>query len=424
MSFVDNLKLKFCHNVFKIRPIIKKIKINSISGLSFMNLIAAIISFYSISYFSEIFPKEAFGNYYLATSFFGLTSSLITLNTQFLIFRNKSNEFNFSNSVLIVGISSLIIAVLNMAFGFLKLNLITGGLFIYIFFTNFFSGLVVLKQSILIRNSKITKYGFSIVFVAIFSFILRLVFSNSNSSNSLIFIYFFSTLINYLIVFNLQDLNIKPYKITQYLLRNKSLFFLRSIQTFINQANYSGFILFLSNFCSLGEMAQIGLISTILMIPNMVFGKAGSDFYLSKYSNRTPKLTEWKNDVFKFSLLSFIAMITISLIPENAFKFIFSDLGKNIKINLLAFMPLYLGNLFNKPIIALINVKGLDNLLARWEVFSTLSKYLILLFLIKHFNVELNIIIFTFSFFSLLSYFILGILVRKKEFDFEASNLH
>ena len=409
--------------MFSFKLIVKKIKIHSISGLSLINLIAALISFFSISYFSSIFPKEAFGKYYLATSFFGLISSLLTLNTQYLIFRNKSNEFNYSNSAFIVGIASLIIATLAIVFGFLELNLKPGVLFLYVFLTNCFLGLVVLKQSILISKHKIKKYGISILFVAILSFILRLAFSNSNSSNSLILIYFFSIFINYLIIFNPKDVIIKPDNLTQYLKKNKSLIVLRSIQTLVNQTNYSGFILFLSKLCSIDEIAQIGIISTILMIPNMVFGKAGSDFYMSKYTKKNPNLIEWKRDILKFSLLSFLTMLAISLSPEKSFRFLFSDLGIGIKHYLIAFIPLYLGNLFNKPIMALVNVKGYDSVLLKWEIISTILKYLIVLFLVKHLALDLYTIIFTFSILSLLSYIVLGLLVRKKEFDFEISSL-
>jgi O-antigen/teichoic acid export membrane protein len=409
--------------VFIFKLILKKIKIHSISGLSLINLIAALISFFSISYFSAIFPKEAFGKYYLATSFFGLISSLLTLNTQYLIFRNKSNGFNYSNSAFIVGIASLIIATLAIVFGFLELNLKPGVLFLYIFLTNCFLGLVVLKQSILISKNKIKKYGISILFVAILSFILRLTFSNSNSSNSLIMIYFFSIFINYIIIFNPKDVKIKPDNLTQYLQKNKSLIVSRSIQTFVNQTNYSGFILFLSKLCSIDEIAQIGIISTILMIPNMVFGKAGSDFYLSKYTKKNPNLIEWKRDILKFSLLSFLTMVAILLSPEKAFRFLFSDLGIGIKHYLIAFIPLYLGNLFNKPIMALVNVKGYDSVMLKWEIISTILKYFIILFLVNYLALNLYNIIFTFSILSLLSYIVLGLLVRKKEFDFEISSL-
>jgi hypothetical protein len=284
-------------------------------------------------------------------------------------------------------------------------------------------GLVVLKQSILISKNKIKKYGISILFVAILSFILRLTFSNSNSSNSLIMIYFFSIFINYIIIFNPKDVKIKPDNLTQYLQKNKSLIVSRSIQTFVNQTNYSGFILFLSKLCSIDEIAQIGIISTILMIPNMVFGKAGSDFYLSKYTKKNPNLIEWKRDILKFSLLSFLTMVAILLSPEKAFRFLFSDLGIGIKHYLIAFIPLYLGNLFNKPIMALVNVKGYDSVMLKWEIISTILKYLIILFLVNYLALNLYNIIFTFSILSLLSYIVLGFLVRKKEFDFEISSL-
>jgi hypothetical protein len=284
-------------------------------------------------------------------------------------------------------------------------------------------GLVVLKQSILISKNKIKKYGISILFVAILSFILRLTFSNSNSSNSLIMIYFFSIFINYIIIFNPKDVKIKPDNLTQYLQKNKSLIVSRSIQTFVNQTNYSGFILFLSKLCSIDEIAQIGIISTILMIPNMVFGKAGSDFYLSKYTKKNPNLIEWKRDILKFSLLSFLTMVAILLSPEKAFRFLFSDLGIGIKHYLIAFIPLYLGNLFNKPIMALVNVKGYDSVMLKWEIISTILKYFIILFLVNYLALNLYNIIFTFSILSLLSYIVLGLLVRKKEFDFEISSL-
>jgi hypothetical protein len=284
-------------------------------------------------------------------------------------------------------------------------------------------GLVVLKQSILISKNKIKKYGISILFVAILSFILRLTFSNSNSSNSLIMIYFFSIFINYIIIFNPKDVKIKPDNLTQYLQKNKSLIVSRSIQTFVNQTNYSGFILFLSKLCSIDEIAQIGIISTILMIPNMVFGKAGSDFYLSKYTKKNPNLIEWKRDILKFSLLSFLTMVAILLSPEKAFRFLFSDLGIGIKHYLIAFIPLYLGNLFNKPIMALVNVKGYDSVMLKWEIISTILKYFIILFLVNYLALNLYNIIFTFSILSLLSYIVLGFLVRKKEFDFEISSL-
>jgi hypothetical protein len=284
-------------------------------------------------------------------------------------------------------------------------------------------GLVVLKQSILISKNKIKKYGISILFVAILSFILRLTFSNSNSSNSLIMIYFFSIFINYIIIFNPKDVKIKPDNLTQYLQKNKSLIVSRSIQTFVNQTNYSGFILFLSKLCSIDEIAQIGIISTILMIPNMVFGKAGSDFYLSKYTKKNPNLIEWKRDILKFSLLSFLTMVAILLSPEKAFRFLFSDLGIGIKHYLIAFIPLYLGNLFNKPIMALVNVKGYDSVMLKWEIISTILKYFIILFLFNYLALNLYNIIFTFSILSLLSYIVLGFLVRKKEFDFEISSL-
>jgi O-antigen/teichoic acid export membrane protein len=113
--------------------------------------------------------------------------------------------------------------------------------------------------------------------------------------------------------------------------------------------------------------------------------------------------------MFGVTLLTYILIVSI---PESIYIFFFNDLGEGIKPYLLAYFFFFLALTANKPIIAILNVRGLDKLLFKWEIYSTLVKFFGVFAAYFLGSSEL-VIISIFASLSFLAYFILFFVVRK-----------